>query len=256
MAVTGAGRLWVVVPAYNEEQWITPTLASLAAQRDRDFTLLVVDNASTDGTSATVRRFADAHPDLDLRLIREDQKGTGAACDTGMRHAIANGATLLARTDADCLAAPGWTAAARRAFQSGYEMVGGRLKARTDDFRVTIPERMLLASLFRIASFTASLRPSLNGPEYLGRAMLIAGGNSAITASLYERSGGYPRLAIEDDHEDRELMNRIRRITGAYGRCRDMVIYWSQRRTKAWGLWNTLSWYDNHGYRGAVVDVR
>ncbi|MEU3956526.1 glycosyltransferase family A protein [Streptomyces achromogenes] len=43
--------LWVVVPAHQEAARIDATLDALAAQRDRDFTLIVVDNASTDGTA-------------------------------------------------------------------------------------------------------------------------------------------------------------------------------------------------------------
>ena len=43
--------LWVVVPGYNEAAWIGATIDALAAQEDRDFTVLVVDNASTDGTA-------------------------------------------------------------------------------------------------------------------------------------------------------------------------------------------------------------
>jgi GT2 family glycosyltransferase len=35
--------LWVIVPAYNEAERIAATLDALAAQTDRDFTLLVVD---------------------------------------------------------------------------------------------------------------------------------------------------------------------------------------------------------------------
>ncbi|HWS32754.1 MAG TPA: glycosyltransferase, partial [Actinoplanes sp.] len=46
--------MWVVVPAYNEAARIGQTLDALAAQTDTDFTLLVVDNGSTDDTVAVV----------------------------------------------------------------------------------------------------------------------------------------------------------------------------------------------------------
>jgi glycosyltransferase involved in cell wall biosynthesis len=249
-------RLWVVVPAYNEAHWITDTLQSLLTQRDKDFTALVVDNASDDGTGNVVRAFAAEHPGFDLRVVREEQKGTGAASDTGIRHAIAHGATHIARTDADCLAAPGWSAAVRRAFADGYLFVGGRLKARVDDLPVSLRERMVLATLIRVGAFLARHRADHKGPDFLGPYVLCAGGNSAITADLYERCGGYPRIAIEDGHEDRELIDRVRRVTRAYGRRRDMVVYWSMRRIKAWGVRNTLVWYTDHDYRGATVDIR
>lgn len=249
-------QLWVVIPAYNEEKWIGSTLLSLARQRHSEFTVLVVDNASTDATADAVRKFAAAHPEMDVRVVTEPQKGTGAACDTGIRHAIANGATHLARTDADCLVDPQWTVAVMRGFASGLEMVGGRLKARTDDFTVPMRERALLAFLVSFGGFMARFRAHNRSPEYLGPYVLCAGGNSAITADLYVRCGGYPRVSIEDDHEDRVLVNRVRRVTRAYGKRRDMVVYWSQRRTKAWGIRNTLAWYTDHSYVGETVDVR
>ncbi|WP_411573419.1 glycosyltransferase family 2 protein [Streptomyces fradiae] len=54
--------LWVVVPAHQEATRIGAALEALAAQRDRDFTLVVVDNASTDATAAIARDFADRAP--------------------------------------------------------------------------------------------------------------------------------------------------------------------------------------------------
>ena len=92
--------LWVIIPAYQEEARIDGALRALAAQHDRDFTLLVADNGSTDATVATVRAFA-AHAPFPVHVLTEPQKGVGCAVDTAFHHAIAHGATLLARTDAD-----------------------------------------------------------------------------------------------------------------------------------------------------------
>src|SRR3981189_448062 len=84
--------LWVVVPAYNEERSIGATLRRLTEQTDLGFTLGVVDNVCTDGTAEVVRGY---EAKLNLHLIEEPEKGTGAAADTGIRFAIAQGATHL-----------------------------------------------------------------------------------------------------------------------------------------------------------------
>jgi glycosyltransferase involved in cell wall biosynthesis len=249
-------RLWVIVPAHNEQRSLPLTLQALAAQHDQDFTLLVVDNVSTDSTASVVRDFAASHPDFDVRLIDEPQKGTGAAADSGMRHAIASGAELLARTDADCLPDPGWTAAVRSALDSGLELATGPLRPRRDEFRLRLWERWLLPSVVALAAYFGKLRPGNRDTAYLGPYMMCPGCNLGITASLYERSGGFPRTAIEDEHEDRALVNRVRRVTTAYGYRRGMRVYGSVRRLRAYGLIGTLAWYADHRNRPEEVDIR
>jgi glycosyltransferase involved in cell wall biosynthesis len=241
--------LWVVVPAYNEERGIAATLRALAAQQDQDFTLVVVDNASTDRTASVVRSAG-------VTVIDEPQKGTGAAADTGMRHAIAHGATHLARTDADCLPAPDWTAAVRRGFAAGLELIGGRLRPRTDEFALRWWERRLLPSVVEGAATFGRFRPGNRDPAYRGPYVMCPGCNLAITAALYEASGGFPRTAIEEVHEDRALVNRVRRVTSAYGRRNDVLVLGSVRRLRAYGLRDTLAWYADHRVRPPVVDVR
>ncbi len=248
--------LWVVVPAYNEERGIRPTLHALAAQVDADFTLVLVDNSSTDGTVDVVREFAAQHSNVDLHVIGEVHKGTGAAADTGMRYAIAHGATYLARTDADCLPDPDWTAAIRRGFADGLELIGGRLLPRTDEVRLRPWERWLLPTVVEQAAAVGRLRPGNRDPAYLGPYLMCPGCNLAITTKLYLRSGGFPRTAIEDVHEDRALVNRVRLVSTAYGRRRDVRVRGSVRRLRAYGLVSTLAWYADHRYSPDVVDIR
>ncbi|GGL00788.1 glycosyltransferase family A protein [Sphaerisporangium melleum] len=247
--------LWVIVPAYNEVKGIEATLRALEEQDDRDFTLLVVDNASTDGTAEAVRAYAAASS-LTVHLVQEEHKGTGAASDTGMRHAIAQGATHLARTDADCLPRRDWVRAIRRAFGDGLEMVGGKLRPRNDEFRLKLWERRLIPFVVEVAAAFGRLRPGNRDDAYLGPYVMMPGATVALTASLYERSGGFPRTAIEEVHEDRALVNRVRKVTAAYASRRDVVVYGSVRRLRAYGLAGTLAWYADHHYRPEVVDVR
>ncbi|GAB2542885.1 glycosyltransferase family 2 protein [Nocardia heshunensis] len=248
-------ELWVIVPAYNEEHGITATLTALAGQQDRDFTLLVVDNNSTDATAKVVREFADARPDMRVEVIGEPCKGTGAAADTGMRHAIAAGAIRLARTDADCLPAPDWTARVRAGFDDGLRLISGQLIPRTDE-GVRPRDRIIIRVALEVASFFGKFRPGNKDPRYLGPYVMTPGCNMAITAELYEAAGGFPRTAIEDLHEDRALVNAVRMLTTDYGLRRDVRVYGSNRRVRAWGVRKTLAWYADHRYKPELVDIR
>ncbi|WP_248959881.1 glycosyltransferase [Sphaerisporangium perillae] len=247
--------LWVIVPAYNEAMGIEATLHGLEAQDDQAFTLVVVDNMSTDGTAEVVRAYA-ATSSMRIEVVQEARKGTGAASDTGMRHAIAQGATHLARTDADCVPRHDWVRAIRRGFGDGLEMVGGKLRPRTDEFPLKFWERRFIPFVVSVAAAFGRFRPGNRDAAYLGPYVMMPGATVAITAALYERSGGFPRTAIEEVHEDRALVNRVRRLTGAYASRRDVVVYGSVRRLRAYGLAGTLAWYADHHYRPDVVDVR
>lgn len=256
MSAANPGRLAVVVPVFNEEAGIRPTLAALAAQEDADFDVVFVDNGSTDGSAAVIERFVADRGLTRWRLVTEAQKGTGAAADTGMRAAIAAGATLLARTDADCLPRADWTASIRRALTvDGLGLVGGELVPRVDEGLGPV-RRGLLRSAVHVAEAFGRIRPGNRDAAYRGPYLMAAGCNVGITAELYVAAGGFPRTAIEELHEDRALVNAVRRLTDRYARRRDVVVAGSSRRVQAWGLVNTLRWYKDHAYRGETVDIR
>jgi len=90
----------IVIPAYNEERRIGPTLAAVHAHfaaRGRPFEIVVVDDGSRDGTSAAVTSFAAGRPEVSL-VRHAANRGKGGAVRTGVL--AARGDTVLV-TDAD-----------------------------------------------------------------------------------------------------------------------------------------------------------
>ncbi|MCS7027004.1 MAG: glycosyltransferase family 2 protein [Bryobacteraceae bacterium] len=79
--------LSIIVPAYNEEQRLPPTLTQLlswASQRSwKWFEILVVDDGSRDRTAEVVRRFAQQHPCIRL-VSNPGNRGKGYAVRHGM----------------------------------------------------------------------------------------------------------------------------------------------------------------------------
>lgn len=82
--------LSIVIPAYNEEKRLPPTLARLAAylrQQPYAAEVLIVENGSTDGTNAAVERFCATQVRQDdpfELLLLHSEKGKGNAVRHGM----------------------------------------------------------------------------------------------------------------------------------------------------------------------------
>jgi len=75
-------RVAVVVPAHDEEKLIAETIRSIPGFVDR---VLVVDDASGDGTVAAVRGLGDPRVEL---IVHERNLGVGAAIITGYKRAL------------------------------------------------------------------------------------------------------------------------------------------------------------------------
>ena len=86
-------RIAVVIPAYNEELLIQDTLRGLPEYVDL---AVVVDDASTDGTSAKVNEWTQSSKDARIELLRHEKNmGVGNGIKTGYKHAIAAGTDIL-----------------------------------------------------------------------------------------------------------------------------------------------------------------
>lgn len=86
-------RVAVVIPAYNEARAIGPTVESVPAFVDE---LIVVDDASQDGTDELARAAA-ARGGRAAKVVRHPgNRGVGAALTTGYRHAFAAGCDVAA----------------------------------------------------------------------------------------------------------------------------------------------------------------
>jgi cellulose synthase/poly-beta-1,6-N-acetylglucosamine synthase-like glycosyltransferase/peptidoglycan/xylan/chitin deacetylase (PgdA/CDA1 family) len=76
----------VIVPAYNEKECIANTLKSLA-KSTHPIEIIVVDDGSTDDTSAIARDAAATLGMTNVRVIRQENAGKPAALNNGVRSA-------------------------------------------------------------------------------------------------------------------------------------------------------------------------
>lgn len=89
--------VYVVIPAYNEEQEIAPVVRGVLAERYRP---VVVDDGSRDRTAERAR---DAGAEV---LIHPINRGQGAALQTGITFSLSRGADYIVTFDADGQHAP------------------------------------------------------------------------------------------------------------------------------------------------------
>ena len=110
----------LVLPYFNEADFIAETLDSLARQADRRFALVLVDNASTDGSAAIAREGCTAMADIGVTFLHEAQPGKLFALRRGLAEA---GTPYVATLDADTLYPPDYVARTLASFVSGQDVV-------------------------------------------------------------------------------------------------------------------------------------
>jgi glycosyltransferase involved in cell wall biosynthesis len=72
----------IIIPAYNQAQYLRQAITSVLTQTWRDVEIVVVDDGSTDETSSVVDEYCD---DPRLRVIEQVNEGVGAARNRGIR---------------------------------------------------------------------------------------------------------------------------------------------------------------------------
>ncbi len=70
----------VVIAAYNVEDYIARSIASVLSQTRKADEIIVIDDGSTDGTAAEIQKFGDA-----VRYVYQENSGVSAARNHGIR---------------------------------------------------------------------------------------------------------------------------------------------------------------------------
>jgi apolipoprotein N-acyltransferase len=98
-------RVLVIVPTFDERATIERLITGVL-DRDQDVAVLVVDDASPDGTAAIVRGLASADPRIRL-LERPSKSGLASAYLEGFGLGLGEGFDLIVEMDADLSHDPG-----------------------------------------------------------------------------------------------------------------------------------------------------
>ncbi len=147
---TSRPRLSVIIPAYNEEHRLGPTLERVIQylkKRRLPCEVVVVDDASTDGTLALAERFRRKNPGIVRVVTYPTNKGKGGAVQTGV---LAARGEILLFSDADLSTPIEETDKLLKVLASGADMaVGSRSVAGSNIVVPQPPLRKLSGWVFR-----------------------------------------------------------------------------------------------------------
>ncbi|GEM_PF-2916723 len=87
----------ILVPTYNQAQFLPAALDSLLAQTVQEWEALVVDDGSTDNTREVLERYEAR--DKRIRVFHKPNGGTASALNTGLQHAVAEWVCWLSSDD-------------------------------------------------------------------------------------------------------------------------------------------------------------
>ena len=210
-------RVSAIVCAYNEERTLAAALHSLFAQTRVPDEVIVINNASSDGTRAV----AGSVPGV--QVVDEPQKGLVNARARGMQVATGD---ILFYMDADC-----------RAPLMLVERIEQQFASR-DVAAVTGPYRFYDWDWIGIAGarlYDYTLAPFAHGlaQSVLRIGAVLYGGNFAVRRTALEAIGGFD-TSIEFHGEDTNLGRRLAAVgrVNLKNRC---YIYTSARRYMALG---------------------
>jgi glycosyltransferase involved in cell wall biosynthesis len=182
-------KISVVIPAHNEAKIISKTLEAILAQKYPDFEVIVVDNASYDGTAEVVFDFLaniasqESYIHNRVRVVTEPRKGLLYARECGRKESRGD---IIANIDADCLPETDWLDVAEKYFHKHADVVAvsGPYDYYDAHPYFKISSKIMQNYIYRPISHI------LQWPFIRGGAVLI-GGNNLIRADILKKIGGY-----------------------------------------------------------------
>jgi glycosyltransferase involved in cell wall biosynthesis len=169
----------IIIPMFNREGFIARALRSCLDQAFADFEVVVVDDASTDGSVEVVQGFSDPRIRLERHAIN---RGRCPARNTGM--AVARGAWFIF-LDSDDELVPGALEAIHRRAEAARAAVGS-LRFMCVDERGSSPVPAHRDEVLDYEGFIRSLDP-----------MIRSGRGEALPCS---RANTFPAIQYPDDH--------------------------------------------------------
>jgi cellulose synthase/poly-beta-1,6-N-acetylglucosamine synthase-like glycosyltransferase len=204
----------VIVAARNEEANIQGLLDSLAQQDYPQYEITIVNDRSTDRTSAIVDQFQRGHDKvrkIDITTTSPDMPPKKFALAQGI--AGSKGRILLF-TDADCLPPPTWITEMVHGFEENVGLVAGyspynlqrKSEAANPSLLASVLTKFIQYEEFKGAAWSA-------GSIGMNRGWLCTGRSLAYRREVYDEVGGFENIKQSVSGDDDLFLQLVRRKT-------------------------------------------
>ena len=210
-----------VIPAFNEESYLADCIESILEQTrglEEATEIIVVNNASSDGTREVARRYRR------VRVVDEPRKGLTFARQAGF---LASSGALIANVDADSRLTPGWVERVLSGFEGAPKLAA--LSGPFVYYDLTGGQRFFVHVFYLVAWMSYAMN------RYVLRVgSMVQGGNFVVSRAALERVGGF-NLDISFYGEDTDIARRLNDV-GDVMFTFDLKMFSSARRLKREGM--------------------
>ncbi len=222
----------VLIPAFNEEDYIAACLAPLVDMqkkyRDQDviIEIIVCDNNSTDKTAQIVSSFSPY-----VILIHETKKGPAAARQAAFLKSTGD---IIATMDADCVPNPDWIERALNDFENPNVVSVAGLCEFSNDY----------SSAWAVTGAQKYLFPTLHylTTKFLNKGGMMLAGNAWFMRGILEKIGGFD-TSYEfhgDDASTTIAISKAKDKNDVMLYDPKLIVQTSSRRYKTTGYWKTM----------------
>lgn len=191
----------IIIACRNEEQNLPKLFNSLINldYPNRNFEIIIVDDASTDDSSNMIKDFCKKLPNAISFHLKEKSKeylGKKAALKLAAENAKFE---ILLFTDADCFPQKNWISSYNNYFTDKTGFVSGSY------------EEINVGSFRRFCNqISSAIYACTIG---LGFPFSAAGGNMAVRKEAFEQVGGYEKIKQNIAGDDKQLLNLIKKTS-------------------------------------------
>ena len=203
----------IIIPAHNEENYISKTLQSIKNQTSSDYEVIVVLNGCTDDTANVLKEFKSDK----LKILSLPKANVSRARNYGAGNAEGE---ILLFLDADTYFEENALEKIKEEFNSEYSVASTKVKA--DSKFLKYKFAMWFKNMYTLKGFYKSCSGAL-----------------ICHRNQFDKVEGYdPKIVVR---EHKKLINKLNTL-GKYT-CLDITVTTSMRRFRKWGLSKaTLFW--------------